>query len=345
MKTFWNRTLAAMFCSFGIGLSASAAESGHARGAIPAGVKALEAPGLHNVFALSTNLYSGSSPESEEAFAALARLGIKRLISVDGGKPNLELAHKYGMRYVHLPHGYDGVSTNIQAQITKAARSASGSVFVHCHHGLHRGPAAVAIICMANQGWTPAQGEAWLKAAGTGSNYVGLYQTVRTFRPPTAGQLQALPAEFPETIQVSGLVELMVAVDERWEHLKAVRKAGYRVPKEYPDIVPAHEAVILWEHYREAQRLPESVRLGEKFVALLKTAEGEAKETEQLLRQFAADPKPEIRVRLDKYFAALGQSCSSCHKSYRDVTDAKAANESRAAPSVGESAAAVGLME
>ena len=286
---------------------------------LPLGVKGLEAPGLHNLFAVATNVFSGSSPEGDEAFAALAKLGVKTIITVDRARPNLELAHKHGMRYVHIPHGYDGVGPDVQAQLIKAVRTASGPVFVHCHHGLHRGPTAVAVICMANNGWTSAQAEAWLKAAGTGSNYAGLYQTVRGFSPPTAEQLRALPSEFPETSKASGLVEMMVEIDERWDHLKAVRKAGYLVPKEQPDILPAHEAVLLWEHYREAQRLPEAARRGEKFLGLLRSAEAIAKEAEELLRQFAAEPKPELHIRLDNRFDALGQSCSSCHKSFRDV--------------------------
>lgn len=308
-----------------IALSIIAAGSGKpAPRNTPPSVKSLEAPGLHNLFALGTNVYTGSSPEGEEGFAALAKLGVKTIITVDGAKPNLDLARKYGMRYAHIPHGYDGVGANVQAQLIKAAQTVPGPIYVHCHHGIHRSPAAVAVICMANNGWTPAWGEAWLKTAGTGSNYVGLYQTVREFRPPSAERLSAVPSDFPEVANVSGLVDMMVEIDERWDHLKAVRKAGYQVPKEHPDIVPAHETVILWEQYREAQRLPESVSHGEKFLDLLKSAEAGAKEAERLLRQFAADPKPDIRARLDKTFDALAQSCSACHKSYRDAAGIKA---------------------
>jgi protein-tyrosine phosphatase len=326
MKAVLKLVLMTMLvCCLRIELSTIAAETGPgAPGKMPPGVKPLDAPGLHNLFALGTNVYSGSAPEGDEAFAALARLGVKTIITVDGAKPNVELAHKHGMRYVHIPHGYDGISPNAQAQLMKAAQTLPGPVFVHCHHGLHRSPAAAAVICMANNGWTPSQGEAWLKTAGTGSNYLGLYQTVREFRPPTAERLSALPSEFPETNQVSGLVDMMVEIDDHWDHLKAVRKAGYQVPKEHPDIQPAHEAVILWEHYREAQRLPEAARHGEKFLGLLKSAEAGAKEAEQLLRQFAAEPKPENRARLDKSFDALAQSCTTCHRSYRDPAGIKA---------------------
>ncbi len=326
MKGLLNLVRFALWtCFLAIAVSSHAAETGSAIPKnLPPGVKVLEAPGLHNLFALGTKVFSGSSPEGEAGFAALAKLGVKTIISVDGAKPNLELAHKHGMRYVHVPHGYDGIAANAQAQLVKAAQVLPGPVFIHCHHGLHRGPVAAAVVCMNLDRWTPAQSEAWLKAAGTATNYAGLYQTVREFRPLTAQQLQALPSEIPETSRVSGLVDLMVEIDERWDHLKAVRKAGYQVPKECPDVQPVHETVILWEQYREAQRLPESAQHGEKFLALLRSAESGAKEAEQLLRRFAADPRPETRAQLDKSFDALAQSCSSCHKAYRDPAGIKA---------------------
>jgi hypothetical protein len=44
----------------------------------------LDVAGLHNVFRITPNLYSGSGPEGDEAFAALQKLGIKTVLSVDG---------------------------------------------------------------------------------------------------------------------------------------------------------------------------------------------------------------------------------------------------------------------
>ena len=310
----WLVCLAAL----AITLALQATEPRTALQQLPNGVKSIATTNLHNTFQLTRNVFAGSSPANEGGFAELARLGIKTIISVDGGKPNVELAHKYGMRYVHIPHGYDGINTNVQAQLIKAAQLSPEPLFVHCHHGLHRGPAAAAIICMANDGWSPLVGEAWLKAAGTGSNYGGLYQTVRQFQRPSDDRLRALPSRFPEVAKVSGLVDTMVTVDECWDHLKAVRRAGYRKSKQHPDIDPAHEAVILWEHYREAQRLPDSVQHGARFIELLKKAEGEAREAEALLRGFAQSPSPDKRQELDRSFDAMTKTCASCHKEYRD---------------------------
>jgi hypothetical protein len=176
---------------------------------------------------------------------------------------------------------------------------------------------------MAKHGWSPAQAEAWLKAAGTATNYTGLYEVVRKFKAPTANQLAKVPSDLPEVAKVSGLTDAMVGVDERWDHLKAVRTAGYKTPKESPDIVPANEAVILWEHYREMRRLPEAAHHGTDFIDRLKAAEAEVKEAERLLRAFDVDPKLEIRAQLDKSFDAITKTCSSCHKTYRDAAGIK----------------------
>jgi hypothetical protein len=289
------------------------------------GVTALpDPPGIHNLFALGTNVYSGSSPDTEQGFAALAKLGVKTIITVDGARPDIEMARKYGMRYVHLPHGYDGISTNVQLQIVKASETLPGPIYIHCHHGKHRGPTAAAVICLATEDWTPAQAEAWLVTAGTATNYAGLYESVRRFQKPTAEQLNRAPAEFPEVATVSGLIEAMVGIDERWEHLKAARAAGYQAPKHHPDLKPANEAVILWERYREAQRLSDAAHHGTNFVARLEAAEIEVKEAERLLRLFAAKPAPDIRAELDKSFDAVAKTCSSCHKTYRDAAGIKA---------------------
>jgi hypothetical protein len=285
---------------------------------LPPNVKALEAPGLHNLFAVGTNAFSGGTPENDAAFAALVNLGVKTIITVDGARPDVEMARKHGLRNVHLPHGYDGISTNLQLQLAKAGEALPGPFYVHCHHGKHRGPTAVAVMCIANGGWTVSQAEAWMRAAGTSSNYAGLFETVRRFQKPVSTQLEKISANFPETAQVSGLVDSMVQIDERWEHLHALRQAGYAAPKNHPDLKPANEAVILWEHYREAQRLAESLKHGADFIARLKAAETEAKETEQLLRAFASSPRAETRAQLDKNFDAMKQSCAACHKKYRD---------------------------
>src|SRR5262245_48277837 len=92
---------------------------------------------------------SGGLPEGEAAFQDLAALGIKTIISVDGATPDVATAKKHGLRYVHLPHGYDGISAARAAELAKAVRDLPGPIYIHCHHGKHRSPAAAAVACVA----------------------------------------------------------------------------------------------------------------------------------------------------------------------------------------------------
>src|SRR5688572_6273410 len=76
--------------------------------------------GLENVWHLSEKLYSGSTPSGEQGFRSLAVLGIKTIISVDGSSPNVTVAERLGMRYIHLPVTYGGISRDRIMQVAKA---------------------------------------------------------------------------------------------------------------------------------------------------------------------------------------------------------------------------------
>lgn len=267
--------------------------------------------GIENAYRAAPGLYSGGQP-TEEGFRSLSKLGVKTIISVDGSKTDVEAARRYGMRYVHLPVGYDGIGREQSVRIVKAARMASGPVFVHCHHGKHRGPAAMALVGIANRGWGREQAQRWLKTAGTSPSYQGLYRTVERFRAPTVDDLKAAPGDLPEQARVEAMVELMVQVDERWDALKAIKAAGYRAPKDHPDLVPAHEALMIVEHFRESARLKESQARGEPFLRALAEAERDF----EALRQALADDQ--TRDQRDSRFERAAQACVSCHSQFRD---------------------------
>lgn len=274
--------------------------------------------GIENFFSLSTNVYSGSSPHDVESFAALQKLGIKTIISVDGGKPDVEGAAKYGIKYVHLPIGYDGTTQSNALNIVRAAQLADGAVFVHCHHGKHRGPAAAALICQGLEGWSTNQALGWLKTAGTSPDYKGLFQMASDFKTPTKDELAKLPASYASVAVVSGLVDGMVAIDANWDHLKAVQKAGYGPDKNHPDIDPPHEATMMWEALRELQRSQESKDLGDDFMAQLAASEKAAEDIRQFLKENKAPLNEATQARAKLLWDAMGATCSKCHKQYRN---------------------------
>lgn len=272
-----------------------------------------EAVGLDNLFELSPKVYSGATPQGISGFESLRKLGIKTIISVDGARPEVELARKHGLKYVHLPHGYDGIGTNLQARLIKAAQSSDGAVYVHCHLGKHRGPAAAAVVCMGMEEWTPTMSEEWLATAGTSPDYPGLYQTVRTFAKPPKELLETVPANLPEVAEVGGMVEAMVAIEQRMEKFKAIQKSAFAASEKSPDTVPSNEAVILRELFREAQRLPEARDYPAGFMEQMRSAEHHALGLETLLRKEKVEPSG-----LENSLKKVSQSCVSCHKAHRN---------------------------
>jgi hypothetical protein len=277
-------------------------------------IRPVEAAGLHNVFQVSNELYSGSGPEGDTGFAELRRLSVRTVISVDGAKPDVDAAARHGLRYVHLPFGYDGIPRDKVLALARAARDLPGPVYVHCHHGKHRGPAAVAAIQLCTDPtWDAARAEAWLRTAGTDPRYAGLVGLPRSLTRPTLEELAQVPADFPSVAPVPDLARVMVQVDEQWDHLKMVKSAGWSAPKDHPDIDPPHEAVQLAEHYREAARLTDAGRRGTDLAKRLGEAEAAATELEQALRT-----KPVDSDRAERAFVRSAASCAGCHDHFRD---------------------------
>jgi protein tyrosine phosphatase (PTP) superfamily phosphohydrolase (DUF442 family) len=282
----------------------------------------VEVPGLHNVYRVTDKLDSGSGPEGEEDFRSLQRLGIKIVLSVDGARPDLARARKYGLRYVHLPIGYDGVPGPQALRIAKAVRDLPGPVYLHCHHGKHRGPAAAAVAwrCLDEQCSAEAA-VAWLRQAGTDPHYTGLYAAARDPHRPAPEELDRVSADFPEAAEVTALAQVMVVIDQRWEHIGQVRAAGWKPPPNNPDVDPPHEALQLAEQYREMGRLPQVTNRPEEFRRWLREAEQGAKELEAVLRQ-GKEKGAVDGAAAEHAFCEARAACTQCHARYRDVPQA-----------------------
>lgn len=270
------------------------------------------AHGLHNTFRVTDHILSGSQPDGDTAFAELARLGVKTIVSVDGARPNVEAARKSGLRYIHLPLEYAGIPAERVAELTLAATTQPGAIYVHCHHGKHRGPAAVAVMCAATAGWSRESAEAWLLQAGTADDYPGLYRAVREFHPVSTAQLARVNA-LPEVAKTPAIVDAMIAMDERFDALKAALDAGWKAPRNQPDRAPAIDATILWEHIRELARTDDTARRSNEYRAKLADAEKAVDDLRLKLRDSPAD-----LTALDASLKRAGQICTACHKVSRN---------------------------
>ena len=274
---------------------------------------------LHNLHQVSPRVLSGAQPDDEAAFRSLRDRGVKTVISVDGAKPDVELARKYGLRYVHLPIGYDGVSDEQGKAIAKAVKQLPGPVYVHCHHGKHRSAAAAAVACVMTGEIPPAQAEGVLKAMGTGDNYKGLWAAARAAKPAGRGALEKLDVELPEVAKVTAMAEAMVDVDHRFDNLKLAAKHGFRTPPEHPDVDPKHEALQLWEKLYELGRSGEATTRPAEFSRQLAESEAGARDLKDALAAWTpASPADAPPAAVDKAMKRVSASCTACHKTYRD---------------------------
>ncbi|SFH87003.1 beta-lactamase hydrolase domain-containing protein [Planctomicrobium piriforme] len=261
---------------------------------------------IHNLHRLGPNLYSGAGPETEVDFDALKKLGVVTIISVDGAVPNVEAARSRGMRYVHIPIQYRGVPIDAQRALVAAVRSSEGPVFVHCHHGLHRGPAAAAVCAISTNLLTNAQAVAFLKQAGTGSQYQGLYGDVAGFRMLTPDEEKSLPpVVLKESVEIGSLADAMVRIDALSDELQARLKAIDS--KAVPTTPPAwqDEATQLHEELQEAARLL--------------TGNADLKQKLQTSADVSLQlSKSAAPVTAAHLFATLKGQCKNCHAEYRD---------------------------
>jgi len=242
----------------------------------------------------SPRIYSSGMPEGDEAFRELAALGIKTVISVDGERPNVEAAHKAGLRYVHLPVPYSGIPANRELEISEAVRDLDGPVLIHCHHGKHRGPAAAAIARIALGDCTNVEAVAEMKAAGTDPHYEGLFASVSSFRAPSTPPPSVRFFVFPERAPPEPLVTAMVENDHRLDRLKAGK------PEEGSF---GHEALLLRESLVEIGRAhPE---FGDRVSDAILSAELLEKECQQ------GKPTRDSLGRMER-------SCNACHDQFRD---------------------------
>ncbi|MHC4957112.1 MAG: cytochrome c [Planctomycetota bacterium] len=257
-----------------------------------------------------SKVVQGAQPEGDVAFRNMKALGVTTVLSVDGSIPDIEGAAKYGLVYAHIPIGYDGLTREQALQIVKAVRDSKGKVYMHCHHGKHRGPAAVMTARVALDGISNEQAVHCMEESGTSPKYAGLYRDVRAFTVPTKAELDAAP-NAPSKVLPEGLRALMVDVSHRFEFLKASKIEAWKVPADNPDVSPAHEARMLWELYRESARLDESKKLGDPFLAMLKDGENAAVALEKALRANDADGAA-------KAYKGVKANCGACHGEYRN---------------------------
>ncbi len=309
LDLFWRG--AVIFCSLVCGLLGAAP--------LPAQMPASKEPtisepirkpglaGIENVIQLSSNIYSGGEPHGAAGFSSVAALGVKTIVSVDGARPNLAAAHAVGLKYVHIPIGYDGIADDARRALSRLVGQRPGPFYIHCHHGRHRGPAAAAVACIALGEQKSPFALRVLRAAGTSRSYVGLWRDVVADAPPKSG---APAPPLVEAAQVRSMVAAMAGSAHTMERLQLAETAGWKTPAAHPDVSPAHEALLLRESFHEMRRLLK-VRRPAEFEQRLAEVEQQAQKLQNALASVRRKEATAIRKKIE-------QKCRACHVQYRN---------------------------
>ncbi|HBP54590.1 MAG TPA: hypothetical protein DD687_01415 [Verrucomicrobiales bacterium] len=260
-----------------------------------------------NFRSFGNEIYVGAEPDALSDFVALKQRGVATIVSVDGAKPNLQLARRFGMNYVHIPIGYDGVGEDQSRSLVRVAREAKRPIYVHCHHGRHRGPTAAALICLEDGAVTVNRALSLMNKSGTSKDYAGLWESISAFESPS-DDVQ-LPVLF-ETYPLNDLVSTMAKMDRILDGLKQSEAIGWQTPQHDPDQNPAQMALLMREWFHELARNPQeghALRMREQ----LHHAEKISRDLENALKVGNSNA-------ITSSFGQLKQSCSQCHSSYRD---------------------------
>lgn len=277
-----------------------------------------EPAGLHNVYALSDSIISGGEPHDRDALAAIAAMGVKTILSVDGKTPDAEAAAALGMRYVHVPIQYRGISPDELLKISKTFREAEGPFYVHCFHGKHRGPAAAAVGRLVLDGAPREQAIAEMRQwCGTSGKYEGLYRTVAATEMPAASDTADFDWELQSAQEFDGVRDLMIRISRHFDNVEGMAKRDWTVNPDHPDVDPANEAAILRGLFEQAQKLPEVAAAADDYRGWIDDSIAgsvELREAYSARREARGEDAGESAAA----FAALKASCTQCHAAYRN---------------------------
>lgn len=262
---------------------------------------------------VADDLFCGPQPRTAQDFAALKAQGIQTVIGLDGVVPNAQLARQAGLKYVHLPVGFNQAEQQVPALLA-TLKSAKGPCYLHCRYGRPRTPAMVAMVAQVRYGWNQAQASEWAKQAGVGESYQGLAASLASFRPPAADAVRQ--AKVPSgPAKTTPLVHTMAALLDDWE---PIRKAAAAEFKDYsPEQLNrlAVHAVGVEKHLRGLTGDAIVSDWGQDFADEMAEAAAAAQALAAACRAAAASGNVEP---LPQAMKAAGSRCGACHTTYRN---------------------------
>jgi len=264
---------------------------------------AIEHEYLARLLQISPDIYSGAQPKTDDAFRSLKELGIKTIVSVDAARPNEEAALAEGMRYIHIPIGYDAIPEAASLAYAQLMREVELPVFIHCHHGRQRGPAASAIALRASTGCSSEAALAVLHAAGTSKKYEGLWRDVEAWTPSA---LDAEPVVLSALHELPAFTVKMAGIDRTWDTIKQLREEDW----ESVSLVP--QTQLLLQQLQDCAGLNPAEHIEDQ--ELHRGLDDVVSFAERM--QVAAEALD--KDLLEESYRDLRASCNDCHADYRN---------------------------
>lgn len=267
--------------------------------------------GLEHVAELMPGVISGGEPQGEAGYASLAAMGVRTVISVDAVPPPAEIARKVGIRVVHLPIGYDGVPEQTRLAMAKALTELDGPVYVHCHHGEHRGPAALVAGAVCAGSIDTQRALEFMTLTGVSKSYGGLWRDVEATSVVDPIDLHLMDISLPVQADIGGYAGAMALISRSNDRLKLVAANGWEVPDDHPDLAPGSDLGLIHNLLRSLRDDADSIAYGVEHGTYLERSIVMAGEAEKAY-------KAGETAKAAEAFKGLAASCKDCHAKYRD---------------------------
>ena len=243
---------------------------------------------------LDDGLVSGGVPDGDAGFDALKAMGIRTIITVDGAPPDVARAEARGMRYVHIPITYAQVSPEQTLELARAVRDLPGPTYIH---------ATTASIGALPRRPPPHRPRPADRRPGGGLPEEGgdrpeLRGALRLRRGGGSPRRPARSTRPPPTSPRSGSPRASSPRWSTWTRPSSTstpfRAAGWAVPADHPDLVPAAEAGRLADDLRLGAEDPRAAARSPDLVTQLRAAAEEAAAPSRR-RSSPAPPRPTWR--------------------------------------------------
>ena len=246
-----------------------------------------------------SGIHVGGEPDGEAGLHALRELGIRSIIDVDATPPDAHVGDAVDIEVVHLPLKYSGISSQEAQVLSGLLERLERPIYVHCHHGTNRAPAAIAVGLVGTGEWSSEEGLALLRMCGTDPAFHGLFESVDE----ALLIAPALRQHDPGTIRAGDLAITMDLVDSEWTRLERLAQSQWMEPG-----APAIAAHLVDLLRRTAGFSDEH---GEGFDEASEESIAVAQQLEDMLIAGRHSAATEQLVLLD-------QTCSACHRRYRN---------------------------